>query len=60
MHLLVKDASNTKEIIINTNIDAVNLSNQAVSFSDEALLYLIHLSGHPKIMFMYRVFYLLN
>ena len=60
MPLLVKDASNTKDIVTTVNSDAVNLSNQAVSFSDEALLYLIHLAGHPKNVFLYIVFYLLN
>ena len=60
MPLLIKDASNTKDIVTTANSDAVNLSNQAVSFSDEALLYLIHLAGHPKNVFLYIVFYLLN
>ena len=60
MPLLIKDASNTKDIVTTVNSDAVNLSNQTVSFSDEALLYLIHLAGHPKNVFLYIVFYLLN
>ena len=60
MPLLIKDASNTKDIVTTANSDAVNLSNQTVSFSDEALLYLIHLAGHPKNVFLYIVFYLLN
>ena len=60
MPLLVKDTSNPDSIITTANSDAVNLSNQTVSFSDEALLYLIHLAGHPKNVFLYIVFYLLN
>ena len=60
MPLLIKDASNTKDIVTTANSDAVNLSNQTVSFSDEALLYLIHLAGHPKNVFLYIMFYLLN
>lgn len=60
MPLLVKDASNTSDIVTTANSDAVNLSNQTVSFSDEALLYLVHLAGHPKNVFLYIVFYLLN
>jgi hypothetical protein len=58
--LLVKDASNPSAIITTNNSDAVNLSNQKISLSDEALLYLVHLAGHPKNVFMYILYYLLN
>jgi hypothetical protein len=60
MPLLVKDASNPGSIITTTNSDAVNLSNQKISLSDEALLYLVHLAGHPKNVFLYILFYLLS
>jgi hypothetical protein len=60
MPLLVKDASNPSSIITTNNSDAVNLSNQKISLSDEALLYLVHLAGHPKNVFFYILFYLLN
>jgi hypothetical protein len=58
--LLVKDSSNTEEIVTTANSDAVYLSNQSASFSDEALLYLLHLGGHSKNVFLFIVFYLLN
>lgn len=58
--LLVKDASNPGSIITTTNSDAVNLSNQKISLSDEALFYLVHLAGHPKNVFLYILYYLLN
>lgn len=60
MPLLVKDASNPAEIITTANSGAVYLSNQSASFSDEALLYLMHLGGHSKNVFLFIVFYLLN
>ena len=60
MPLLVKDASNPGKIITTTNSEAVYLSNQSASFSDEALLYLMHLGGHSKNVFLFIVFYLLN
>lgn len=60
MPILVKDASNPEEIVTEYNSDAVYLSNQSVNFSDEALLYLMHLSGHQKNVFLFIVFYLLN
>ncbi len=60
MPLLVKDASNPSAIITTNNSDAVNLSNQKISLSDEALLYLVHLAGHPKNVFFYILYYLLN
>lgn len=60
MPLLVKDASNPSAIITINNSDAVNLSNQKISLSDEALLYLVHLAGHPKNVFLYILYYLLN
>jgi hypothetical protein len=60
MPLLVKDASNPSAIITTNNSDAVNLSNQKISLSDEALLYLVHLAGHPKNVFLYILYYLLN
>jgi hypothetical protein len=47
-------------IITTTNSDVVYLSNQRACFSDEALLYLVHLSGHPKNLFLFIVFYLIN
>ena len=58
--LLVKDTSNPKAIISTTNSDKVYLSNQKISLSDEALLYLVHLAGHPKNVFLYILYYLLN
>lgn len=58
--LLVKDTSNSDAIITTTNSDAVYLSNQKISLSDEALLYLVHLAGHPKNVFLYILYYLLN
>lgn len=58
--LLVKDTSNPKAIITTTNSDTVYLSNQKISLSDEALLYLVHLAGHPKNVFLYILYYLLN
>ena len=58
--LLVKDTSNPDAIITTTNSDAVYLSNQKISLSDEALLYLVHLAGHPKNVFLYILYYLLN
>lgn len=58
--LLVKDASNPGAIITTTNSDKVYLSNQKISLSDEALLYLVHLAGHPKNVFLYILYYLLN
>lgn len=60
MPLLVKDKSNPGAIITTSNSDAVNLSNQKISLSNEALLYLIHLAGHPKNVFLYILYYLLN
>jgi hypothetical protein len=60
MPLLVKDTSNSGSIITTTNCDAVNLSNQKISLSDEALLYLVHLAGHPKNVFFYILYYLLS
>lgn len=60
MPLLIKDASNPEAIITTNNSDAVYLSNQSISLSDEALLYLVHLAGHPKNVFLYILFYLLN
>jgi hypothetical protein len=60
MPLLVKDTSNPDAIITTTNSDAVYLSNQKISLSDEALLYLVHLAGHPKNVFLYILYYLLN
>ena len=60
MPLLVKDRSNPKAIITTTNSDTVYLSNQKISLSDEALLYLVHLAGHPKNVFLYILYYLLN
>ncbi len=58
--LLVKDASNPRAIITTTNSDKVYLSNQKISLSDEALLYLVHLAGHSKNVFLYILYYLLN
>ena len=59
MPILVKDAS--KDTIITTaNSHSLILSNQRASLSDEALLYLVHLSGHHKNMFLFIVFYLVN
>lgn len=60
MPLLVKDTSNPDAIITTTNSDSVYLSNQKISLSDEALLYLVHLAGHPKNVFLYILYYLLN
>lgn len=60
MSLLVKDTSNPEAIITTANSDAVYLSNQTISLSDEALLYLVHLAGHPKNVFLYILYYLLN
>lgn len=60
MPLLVKDTSNPDAIITTTNSDSVYLSNQRISLSDEALLYLVHLAGHPKNVFLYILYYLLN
>lgn len=60
MPLLVKDTSNPEAIITTTNSDSVYLSNQKISLSDEALLYLVHLAGHPKNVFLYILYYLLN
>lgn len=60
MPLLIKDASNPGSIITTTNSDSVYLSNQKISLSDEALLYLVHLAGHPKNVFLYILYYLLN
>jgi hypothetical protein len=60
MPLLVKDTSNPKAIITTINSDTVYLSNQKISLSDEALLYLVHLAGHPKNVFLYILYYLLN
>ena len=60
MPLLVKDTSNPDTIITTANSDAVYLSNQIISLSDEALLYLVHLAGHPKNVFLYILYYLLN
>jgi hypothetical protein len=60
MPLLVKDASNPGSIITTNKSDAVYLSNQKISLSDEALLYLVHLAGHPKNVFLYILYYLLN
>ena len=60
VHLLVKDTSNPEAIITTANSDAVYLSNQTISLSDEALLYLVHLAGHPKNVFLYIFYYLLN
>ena len=60
MPLLVKDKSNPKAIISTINSDKVYLSNQKISLSDEALLYLVHLAGHPKNVFLYILYYLLN
>lgn len=60
MPLLVKDTSNSGAIITTTNSDAVYLSNQKISLSDEALMYLVHLAGHPKNVFLYILYYLLN
>lgn len=58
--LLVKDTSNPDAIITTTNSDAVYLSNQKISLSDEALLYLVYLAGHSKNVFLYILYYLLN
>jgi hypothetical protein len=58
--LLLKDTSNPKSIITTINSDTVYLSNQKISLSDEALLYLVHIAGHPKNLFLYILFYLLN
>jgi hypothetical protein len=59
MPILVKDAS--KDSVITTaNSNSLKLSNQRASLSDEALLYLVHLSGHHKNMFLFIVFYLVN
>ncbi len=58
--LLIKDKFNPKTIITTNNSEAINLSNQKISLSDEALLYLVHLAGHPKNVFLYILFYLLN
>jgi len=60
VHLLVKDTSNPEAIITTTTSEAVYLSNQKISLSDEALLYLVHLAGHPKNVFLYILYYLLN
>jgi CRISPR/Cas system-associated exonuclease Cas4 (RecB family) len=60
MPLLVKDTSNPKAIITTINSDTVYLSNQKISLSDEALLYLVHLAGHPKNVFLYILYYLIN
>ena len=60
VHLLVKDTSNPEAIITTTNSNTVYLSNQKISLSDEALLYLVHLAGHPKNVFLYILYYLLN
>jgi hypothetical protein len=60
VHLLVKDTSNPEAIITTTNSEAVYLSNQKISLSDDALLYLVHLAGHPKNVFLYILYYLLN
>jgi hypothetical protein len=60
MPLLIKDKSNPEAIITTANSDAVFLSNQKISLSDEALLYLIHLAGHPKNVFLFILYYLLN
>jgi len=60
MPLLVMDTSNPEEIITTTNSDSVYLSNQRISLSDEALLYLVHLAGHPMNVFFYILYYLLN
>ena len=57
--LLIKADSDAK-IITTNNSNSVYLSNQRACFSDEALLYLVHLSGHPKNMFLFIVFYLIN
>ena len=58
--LLVKDKSNPEAIITTSNSEFVNLSNQKISLSNEALLYLIHLAGHTKNVFLYILYYLLN
>jgi hypothetical protein len=60
VHLLVKDTSNPDAIITTTTSETVYLSNQKISLSDEALLYLVHLAGHPKNVFLYILYYLLN
>ncbi|WP_396217224.1 hypothetical protein [Flavobacterium sp.] len=60
MPLLIKDTSNPRAIITTKNSDAVNLSNQKIILSNEALLYLVHLAGHPKNVFLYILYYLLN
>jgi hypothetical protein len=60
MPLLVKDTSNPDAIITTTTSETVYLSNQKISLSDEALLYLVHLAGHPKNVFLYILYYLLN
>lgn len=57
--LVVKDELEGT-IVTTTNSDFVYLSNQRACLSDEALLYLVHLSGHPKNMFLFIVFYLIN
>ncbi|WP_396147352.1 hypothetical protein [Flavobacterium sp.] len=60
MSLLVKDTSNPEAIITTPDSEAVYLSNQKISLSDEALLYLVHLAGHPKNVFLYILYYLFN
>lgn len=57
--VLVNDG-NEDTIVTTVNSDVVHLSNQRACFSDEALLYLVHLSGHDKNMFLFIMFYLIN
>jgi hypothetical protein len=57
--LVVKDELEDT-IVTTTNSDVVYLSNQRACLSDEALLYLVHLSGHPKNLYLFIVFYLIN
>jgi hypothetical protein len=57
--ILIKDTSKSK-IITTANSDSLLLSKQRACLSDEALLYLVHLTGHPKNMFLFIVFYLIN
>jgi hypothetical protein len=57
--ILVKDGADDK-IVTTDNSDVVHLSNQRACLSDEALLYLVHLSGHNKNMLLFIVFYLIN
>lgn len=57
-NLLVK--SNADEIVTTKDSATLLLSNQRVSFSDVALIYLFQLTGHNNNMFLFIVFYLIN